>query len=258
MKDKSINPVKSSSNHSHPLLKQLLVILIITIIAQLSNLAYTNFADGQNFVDIVFPSLLFLFLTTIPAAGLGLWLGRDIGLGTRLLSDLMSKKSDTIKILRQDARLASILGLMIGTMLFALRFFIEDYLPPELPNLGHRGVIGGLLVSIGAAIGEEVWFRLGLMTVLVWLATRIFGHNEVRSSVAWTIIIVVSLGFGLAHLPQLMSYGAGSPFAIWGTILGNSTVGILYGWCYWRKSLFAAIIAHFSVDLVLHVLPAVV
>jgi len=197
-------------------------------------------------------------VTTIPAAGLGIWLGRGIGLGTPRLSDLMNKKSDTLKLLQQDARLASILGLVIGAMLLVLRIVTADFLPPELPNLGHRGVLGGLLVSIGAAVGEEVWFRLGLMTLLLWLVTRLFGHEEIRPSVAWTIIILVSFGFGLAHLPQLLSYGAGSPFAIWGTILGNVMVGVLYGWCYWKRSLFAAIVAHFSVDILLHVLPAVV
>lgn len=28
--------------------------------------------------------------------------------------------------------------------------------------------------------------------------------------------------------------------AIAGTIFGNSVVGVLYGWCYWRRSLVAA------------------
>jgi membrane protease YdiL (CAAX protease family) len=55
-----------------------------------------------------------------------------------------------------------------------------------------------------------------------------------------------------------MSYGAASPFAIGGTIVGNSVVGVLYGWSYWRRSLVAAMVAHFAVDVVLHVLPAFV
>jgi membrane protease YdiL (CAAX protease family) len=33
-------------------------------------------------------------------------------------------------------------------------------------------------------------------------------------------------------------------------------VGLLYGWCYWKRSLIAAMVAHFSVDVVIHVLPA--
>ena len=150
------------------------------------------------------------------------------------------------------------LGVTVGGIFVLIRMISEPYLPVELPTFGYRGVMGGLLVSAGAAVGEEVWFRLGLMTILVWFAARLFGHWETRSIVAWPIIILTSIGFGLAHLPQLISHGAGSPFAIGGTIIGNSVVGILYGWCYWRRSLMAAIIAHFAVDIAIHALPALV
>jgi membrane protease YdiL (CAAX protease family) len=34
------------------------------------------------------------------------------------------------------------------------------------------------------------------------------------------------------------------------------SVGVLYGWCYWRRGLLAAMVAHFSADIVLHALPA--
>ena len=43
---------------------------------------------------------------------------------------------------------------------------------------------------------------------------------------------------------------------IGGTILGNTAVGILYGWCYWKRSLVSAMVAHFAVDIMIHVLPA--
>lgn len=40
------------------------------------------------------------------------------------------------------------------------------------------------------------------------------------------------------------------------TIIGNTLVGTVCGWIFWQRSLIAAILTHFSVDLVLHVLPA--
>jgi membrane protease YdiL (CAAX protease family) len=39
-------------------------------------------------------------------------------------------------------------------------------------------------------------------------------------------------------------------------MLGNTLVGIACGWLYWQRGLIAAILAHFSIDLVLHVVPA--
>ncbi len=249
---------KELSSATHSIAIPLLIIWLVTVLCQLVSLAYGRSNDEQSFQSIVLPSILFISLITIPLGGLGIWLGGKVGLGTPLLVALIHKQPGAIHKLINDAVLAMMLGFTIGVMLILIRIVSVPYLPPELPAFGHRGVIGGLFVSAGAAVGEEVWFRLGLMTILVWFVARLFGHQETRPIVAWPIIILASIFFALAHLPQLMSYGAGSTFAIWGTIIGNSMVGILYGWCYWRRSLIAAMIAHFSVDIVIHVFPAFV
>ncbi len=244
-------------NNELPIAISLLIILLLTIAAQIGSLAYTSSTGAKDFQSILLPSISLLSLVTLPLAGLGLLLGRQVGLGIPLLTALFLKRPGSGKTLVENAKVAVILGLFLGGMLVLLRSLTESYLPPELPAYGHRGVVGGLLVSVGAAIGEEVWFRLGVMTILSWVLMRVLGHQELRSSVAWTIICVTSIGFGLAHLPQLVSYGAGSFVGVMGTIFGNTIVGIFYGWCYWRRGLVAAILAHFSVDVALHVIPAV-
>jgi hypothetical protein len=241
-----------------PILFPVVVLFVLTIAAQLISLAFGRSDEEQSFSSIVVPSVLVLSAVTLPLSGLGVALGRRIGLGTPLIAALLSMQPGSVRKLRSDAGLAAVLGLTLGGMLLLLRSIVQSHLPPELPAFGHRGVIGGLAVSLGAAVAEEVWFRLGLMTVLVWSLARLLGHRETRPVVAWTSIAVTSVGFGMAHLPQLMSYGAASPFAIGGTVAGNSVVGVLYGWSYWRRSLVAAMVAHFAVDVVLHVLPAFV
>jgi membrane protease YdiL (CAAX protease family) len=181
-----------------------------------------------------------------------------MNLGAPLIAALISKQPGSVQRLKRDTGLAVALGLALGGALLLVRIVSQPYLPPELPAFGYRGAIGGLSVSLGAAVAEEVWFRLGLMTVLAWLGARLCGHREARPIVVWPVIVITSVGFGMAHLPQLLSFGAGSPVAVGGTILGNGVVGILYGWCYWQRGLVAAMTAHFSVDVVLHVLPALV
>jgi hypothetical protein len=243
---------------SQPTVLLLLVLFGSTIAAQLFSLAFGRSNEGQHFASIVLPSVLFLSAVTLPLAGLGIALGRQTGLGAPLIGALLSRQPGSFRKLQKDAGLAALLGLAVGGILLLVRMISAPYLPPELPAFGHRGAIGGLSVSLGAAVAEEVWFRLGLMTIFLWPVTRVMGDRKVRPIVAWPIIVIISVAFGMAHLPQLLSYGADSPFAIVGTIFGNSIVGILYGWCYWRRSLVAAMIAHFSVDVVLHVLPALV
>ena len=245
-------------NDKQPLLTSLLFILLLTIAAQLGSLAFTSSTGGKDFQSMVLPSIFALSLVTIPLAGSGIWLGRHIGLGIPLLAALSRNQPGSWKKLFEDATITIPLGLVIGGLLVLVRILTESYLPPELPAYGHRGVIGGLLVSVGAAIGEEVWFRLGLMTILVWALMRLLGHEELRPAVVWAVVLVTSIGFGFAHVPQLLSYGAGSMIGVMGTIIGNTIVGIFYGWCYWRRSLVAAILAHFSVDIAIHVFPALI
>ncbi len=152
--------------------------------------------------------------------------------------------------------LAAGIGVSLGLFLWLLRLATADIQPPELPDLGHRGVTGGLLVSISAAIAEEVWLRLGVMTILAWILVRSLGHHDLTPRIAWTAIAVSALAFGAIHLPQLMAAGAATSFGIAGTMLGNILVGIACGWLFWKYGIISAITAHFAIDVVLHVVPA--
>lgn len=233
----------------------LLLLIALTVGAQLASVAYTS---AQTFSAILLPSALALLAVTVPLAAVGLWLGDKIGLGTPLLSALLSGCPGAGQRLARDAGQAIALGLVVGVFLLVLRVISVQFLPPELPEFGHRGALGGLLVSISAAIGEEVWLRLGVMTILAWLVLRLLGQPELNPRVAWAAIVMAALAFGAIHLPQLAAAGAATPMGIITTILGNTMVGIVCGWLYWQRGLIAAILAHFSVDLVLHVLPALI
>jgi len=233
----------------------LVVLLSLTLVAQLASVAYTA---EQDFTAVFLPSVIALLVITIPLAALGLWLGTQIGLGTPLLTALISRRPGAGRQLARDALLALSLGLVVGVFLWILRIATAPYLPPDLPVLGHRGVVGGLLVSVGAAVGEEVWLRLGVMTILAWLLLRLLGHAGLKPRVAWAAIVMAAIIFSLIHLPQLAAANAATPIGIVATIFGNTLVGTVYGWLFWQRSLIAAILAHFSVDLVLHVLPALI
>ena len=241
---------------TQPILLLVIILWLATIISQLASLAYTISGTDQDFITVMFQSFIFLSVITLPISWLGIRLGRKIGLGAPLLAALLKRKSGALNVLYKDTFIALLIGLALGGVMVLIRILTVQYLPSEIPAFGFRGLFGGLLVSISAGIGEEVWFRLGLMTLLFWVIMRLLGHEMIRPSVAWPVIIITAFVFGLAHLPQLLSFDAGSHVAIWTTILGNTIVGTFYGWCYWRRSLVAAIIGHFAVDIVIHALPA--
>lgn len=235
----------------HTFVLTLVVVTAVTVAAQLAGLAA---GEGQLPASVFLTSAAAIALVTLPLAGLGLWLGQPIGLGTPLLTGLLLGQRGSGRQLLQDARLAIPLGLGVGAVLLMLRILTAPLMPPDLPALGHRGALAGLAVSVGAAVGEEVWLRLGVMTVLAWLFLRAGRRSKLEPRVAWTAIVMAAVLFGLIHLPQLAAAGAATPASVSGTIVGNTVVGTVCGWLYWQRSLIAAILAHFSVDFVLHVL----
>jgi len=238
---------------THTFTLPLIVLVSLTLVTQLASVAYTS---EQSFSALFLPSMAALLIVTTPLAALGLWLGKQFDLGAPLLTDLITRHHGAGRQLARDALLAVGIGLGVGAFLWILRIVTLPYLPPELPELGHRGVVGGLLVSISAAIGEEVWLRLGVMTVLAWLMLRVLGRSKLRPQVAWVAIVLAAVAFGAIHLPQLAGADAATPIGIAATMFGNTLVGIVCGWLYWQRSLIAAILAHLSIDVVLHVFPA--
>jgi hypothetical protein len=238
-----------------PAARTVVLLLGLTLATQLASLAWDA---GQRFVDLLLPSIVAIIVITAPLAALGIRLGRPIGLGTPLLDSLLSRRPGAWARLRRDAVIAATLGLLLGGALLVLRVLLEPVLPDALPDLGHRGPVGGLLVSASAAVSEEAWLRLGVMTLVAALFVSVGKGDSLRPIAAWSAILIAAVGFGMLHLPQLAAAGAATPAGIIGTMAGNTLVGTLCGWLYWRRSFLAAVFAHFATDIVLHVLPALV
>ncbi len=115
------------------------------------------------------------------------------------------------------------------------------------------------LASLYGGIAEEVLFRLFLMTTFVWVSTKIkkTSKGQPTSISIWVVIIASSLLFGLGHLGITSSLTAITPIIILRAVILNS-VSIVFGWLYWKKGLESAMIAHFTADIVLHVITPLV
>ena len=259
----SSEPRLPAPQSPRPVFLPLLALLILTLVTQLASLPYIigraeqmPGAAERSFLVMAIVTVVVVSLLTIPLAGLGLWLGGRVGLGAPLLTDLIKRRPGAGERLRRDAMLAVPLGLGVGVIVALIRMLILPYLPPALAELVHPGALAGLGAAAGAGVAEETWLRLGVMTILAWGGARLLGDSEIRPMVAWPANVLAALAFGVIHLPQLAQFGTATPTAIAGTLLGNGIVGVFCGWLYWRRSLVAAILAHFAVDLILHVLPA--
>ncbi|GAG18864.1 unnamed protein product, partial [marine sediment metagenome] len=113
-----------------------------------------------------------------------------------------------------------------------------------------------LLLSLYGGVAEELMMRLGLMTLLVWISWKVRaapGGGPATLGV-WTAIVVVNIIFGLGHLPMTARLMAITPLVVVRAVVLNSIAGIIFGWLYWQRGLEAAMVSHFSADVVLHVL----
>ena len=112
----------------------------------------------------------------------------------------------------------------------------------------------GALASIYGAVNEEVLLRLFLFTLIYFILNKCFRVNAKKKIVVlWCTNILVALLFGVGHLPAAFHLVTPSAFEIFRILLLNGIAGIVFGWLYWSRGLWAAIGAHFVADLMIHV-----
>jgi len=114
-----------------------------------------------------------------------------------------------------------------------------------------------VLASFYGGISEETMMRLFLLSLLAWLGRFVNRTPDDRPGlwVLWTANIVAAALFGLGHLPAFVSIGVPiDAVVVVRAIVLNGLGGVVFGWLYWTYGLEAAIVAHFSGDISLHVL----
>lgn len=142
-----------------------------------------------------------------------------------------------------------------GGLLVGLLVILGDYLflqlgsPLSLLESQLPAWWKGILGAFSAGIGEELMFRLFMMTLLTLLMTRIF---KARRVAIWVSIIFVAVFFGVLHLPATAAVAELSPLVVLRALLLNGIGGAAFGWLYWKQGLESAMAAHFVTDVVVH------
>jgi len=195
--------------------------------------------------------LSFLFAWGGTAAGRKIGAERSL-LEARLAGD-RPRLSGTLGI-------AAVLGAVAGLAIAGLDVFFARWMPaPIRGELPRPTPLEGALACFYGGITEEVLMRLGLMTLLAWAVSRLFGAEGPRRTFAlWVGIVGATLLFGAGHLPAAAQIWPLGPAVIVRTLALNGVVGVAAGVIYARKGIEHAMALHFSADVVLHVLlPAI-
>lgn len=122
-------------------------------------------------------------------------------------------------------------------------------------------VLYRFLASLYGGITEELLTRFGLLSLLAFAGWRILTPTAPAPPgyVVWTAIVLAAVLFGAGHLPATAKVADLTPRVISRALLLNGLAGVLFGWLFWQFGLVAAMVSHFTTDLVIYVfLPAVV
>lgn len=196
----------------------------------------------------------------------GLYFAGRVGLGTPIL-DAMTRGEPVADRVRAILPLSILLGVITTLVVLGLEFFY--FQPAMLKELGNMAAAlnlrtsqpaawKGFLASFYGGIAEEILLRLFVMSCLVWLGRFLSRTSEGKptNAVFWMANILAAVLFGLGHLPAVSLSVPITGLVITRTVLLNGLIGVACGWLYWKRGLESAMVAHFSADLVLHVLLA--
>lgn len=187
---------------------------------------------------------------------LGLLAARATGLGAPYVEALLAgtSKSQTLTLM---LAVAVAFGLVAGIFLLLADLLFLPYWPEPLVLTARKTTAWeNLSASFYGGINEELLMRLFGLSVLAYFLSFIWhtSNGLPTAGVFWTVNIIMAIIFGIGHLPALKNLvGEISRPMLARTLLLNAPIGLLCGWLYWTYGIEAAIIAHFSADIVYHV-----
>lgn len=186
---------------------------------------------------------------------LGLLLARKGGIETPILQRWLYRR-DTV-VPGDWLRFPLLVGLGIGVLVCLAYLFLFLPLIPNWPVRAEAAVPAWkrFLVCFYTAINIEVVMRLFLLSLFLWLL-KVILRTGARSGavVFWIANVIVALIYAAGHLPAAKSVMQLTPIVVAAATVPTGLSSIAFGYLAWKRGLEAAILAHFSADLVLHLI----
>jgi len=224
------------------MLKNIIFLWLGCLLGAISILPYLYY------LKIIPPSTPFNTLFLLSLIQAALLYGIILWLSYILIPKTDLKPFNTEKLLNQIVLPGIFVGLFSGLTILVLNKIIFQN---SILNVLSPPFWIVILASLYGAINEEVLLRLFLFTLIYFLFNKL---NWKCSVIFWITNILVALIFGLSHLPAAFKITPLSSFEIFRILLLNGIPGIAFGYLYASRGIYAAALAHFTADIVIHTL----
>lgn len=169
-------------------------------------------------------------------------------------SGIFSEKASKKELFLKPLYIGLFLGLVViaGDKIFSQFHSLGEFPHPAFPF--------SILASLGAGIGEEIIFKLFLLSFWAFILGFFFKKYNKQNIVNWVAIIIAAVAFSASHLPAFMLLYGFTSFAqipaiiILEVFLLNGIIGVIAGREFIKYGLVAAIGIHFWTDIVWHVI----
>lgn len=191
------------------------------------------------------------------AAFVGLWAAERTGLGAPVIFSALSGEPVLAEIARY-LPVTLLLSVAAWVIVLALeRFVFGPHVPQVLRQASAKVQLWKrVLASFYGGLTEEILMRLFLMNLLAWILSLVWSASDGTPAVGaiWMANILAALLFGLGHMPATAALTKLTPWVVTRGVLLNGIGGIVFGYLFWQYGLLAAMIAHFTMDILLQVI----
>jgi membrane protease YdiL (CAAX protease family) len=239
------------------------ILLAACVIASIFVIPYqfalTSIEVELSPILIILSAVLNSIILFAIAIFLGLFLSKQVGMGLPILQGVLEGKNQS-KEFKSILLPSIVLGILAGILILILSIPFNRLIPEFQVMENVVPAWKGFLASFYGGIAEEVLLRLFIVSMIVWIGFKIKKTKDGAPTIfgIWIAIILSAVLFGLGHLPATAQIVELNTIVVTRAIVLNGIGGLIFGWLYWKKGLESAIIAHFSTDIVLHVITPVI
>lgn len=143
-----------------------------------------------------------------------------------------------------------------GALLLTIDLVLIQHLPALLALARKTSLWENFTASFYGGLNEEFLFRLLGLSGMAWLLSRVSHAPPGRptDTTLWTANVIMAVLFGLGHLPATLAITRNlTPLLIGRALVLNVPIALICGWLFCRFGIEAAIVAHFTADIIYHV-----